>query len=109
MTAIHRNRQLEDLEVNSAVDVLVETAVKNENAVDILDWERGSKKEIKSIRRAMKILDIGYEEILDKPMLPNRTIRMNTNREAFDFKQTITARYDNRRKKIANDGESFIY
>ena len=24
---------------------------------------------------------------------------MNTNREAFDFKQTITARYDNRRKK----------
>ena len=90
VTAIHRNRQLEDLEVNSAVDVLVETAVKNENAVDILDWEQGVK-EIKSIRRAMKILDIGYEEILDKPMLPNRTIRMNTNREAFDFKQTITA------------------
>ena len=98
MTAIHRNRQLEDLEVNSAIDVLVETAVKNENAVDILDWEQGVK-EIKSIRRAMKILDIGYEEVLDKPMLPNRTIRMNTNREAFDFKQTITARYDNRRKK----------
>ena len=62
MTAIHRNRQLEDLEVNSAVDVLVETAVKNENAVDILDWEQGVK-EIKSIRRAMKILDIGYEEV----------------------------------------------
>ena len=81
VTAIHRNRQLEDLEVNSAIDVLVETAVKNENAVDILDWEQGIK-EIKSIRRAMKILDIGYEEVLDKPMLQNRTIRINTNREA---------------------------
>ena len=42
--------------------------MKNENAVDILDWEQGVK-EIKSIRRAMKILDRGYEEILDKPML----------------------------------------
>ena len=72
--------------------------MKNENAVDILDWEQGVK-EIKSIRRAMKILDIGYEEVLDKPMLQNRTIRKNTNRDAFDFKQTITARYENRRKK----------
>ena len=98
VTAIHRNQQLEDLEVNSAIDALVETAVKNENAIDILDWEQGVK-EIKSIRRAMKILDIGYEEALEKPTLRNRSIHKNTNRSAFDFKKTITTRYASRRKK----------
>ena len=56
-----KNGIIKQSEVDGALEILQETALKDEDASDITDWRQGVE-ELKAIRGAIKILDIAYNE-----------------------------------------------
>ncbi len=91
-----KNGIIKQSEVDGALEILQETALKDEDASDITDWRQGVE-ELKAIRGAIKILDIAYDE-KQAQRVRKKVSSGSTHYKQFNFKETINKRYSVRRK-----------